>query len=392
MLKTRDVVIVGGGLGGLSAALAVARAGVEVVVVEARTSPDADFWGLVIWPLGARTLRWLGLLDQVTANGCVLKAYRWYAADGREWASVDLGRMQRDGDFIGILPSSLVGILDRAAQSSGIEIVKGVQALSIERSDKNLRVHARLQDREVTLQTRLLLGADGPASPLRASFGLRSWHWRPPGQVIITGIAGALSFNELRQAMGVGWSGGCVSLGEKSWVYAITRLRDRDRGIQSIQAYAKVDPQVSQALEQLENVREIRPWSIRVRPWVADGFMLIGDAAHTILPHLGLGGSLTLEDVPSMASVVVDALAVGNTAAERLRDFERRRRRRISYACRISEFWALSMTSRLPGMRLMRDLNLWRISKKPRMIERFLQELAGTENPKLGTRLNVWLP
>jgi hypothetical protein len=54
--------------------------------------------------------------------------------------------------------------------------------------------------------------------------------------------------------------------------------------------------------------------------------------------------------------------------------------------------WALSMTSRLPGMSLMRDFNFWRISKRPAMMENFLREMAGTESPRLRTRLNLLLP
>jgi 2-polyprenyl-6-methoxyphenol hydroxylase-like FAD-dependent oxidoreductase len=223
--------------------------------------------------------------------------------------------------------------------------------------------------------------------------GARAWRWRPPGQVIVTGIGGGLEFAELRQAVGDGWSGGCVTLGgDKSWIFATIRQKSKERGAAALRAYGVLDRQAEHATAQLTDVLEVRPWSVRVRRWAADGVILIGDAAHAMLPHLGLGGSMTLEDIPVMTEVVSRALRTGDTSAASLSEFQRRRRRRISYARRVSEMWALSMTSRLPGMSLMRDFNFWRISKQPAMMETFLREMAGTESPRLRTRLNLLLP
>lgn len=389
-----EVVIIGGGPGGLSAALALARSGVEVTVLEAGQSTPRDRWGFVIWPSGTRALQWLGVLHQVRAAGRTLEAYRWYAADGREWTSVDLRKLRDAGEWLGVLPSKLHAILQGEAERAGVRLVRGVEGIAVERDGGGLlKARGVRQGQEVEATARLVIGADGPDSRLRRLIGARSWRWRPFGQVVVTGIGGGLGFSELRQAVGDGWSGGCVTLGgEDSWVFATVRQRSRERGLTSLRAYGALDRQAEGAVARMSDAAELRPWSVRVMNWAADGVMLIGDAAHAMLPHLGLGGSMTLEGVPVLSEVVERALRTGDTSAASLKEFQRRRRSRVAYARRVSEMWALSMTSRLPGMRQMRDLNFWRMSRHPEMMEAFLREMGSGENPRLGTRLRVWLP
>ncbi len=101
---------------------------------------------------------------------------------------------------------------------------------------------------------------------------------------------------------------------------------------------------------------------------------------------------MTLEDIPVLCKVASDALHKGDTSAARLGDFQRRRRRRVAYAHRVSEVWALSMTSMLPGFRLMRDFNFRRLAKNPEKVETFVRELSSPEPVSLGTRLGVLIP
>jgi 2-polyprenyl-6-methoxyphenol hydroxylase-like FAD-dependent oxidoreductase len=393
-MAASEVVILGGGVGGLATALALARSGIEATVIEHAQSLPPDYWGFVIWPPGMRTLQSLGVFDRVQTAGCKLTNYRWYTGNGREWMAIDLRRLADVGEWNGILPSRLVNILQDEAERNGVRIIRGAHYSALDRNGSgSFKIEYSVQGNNLSLNTRLIIGADGPHSPLRQRVGLKSWRWRPPAQTIVTGIGGGLLFNELRQAIGTRWSGGCVALGgNKSWLYATIRQPGGDAGLQSVQAYGLLDQQAKGAIDQLVNVIEVRPWSVHVHRWASDGIILMGDAAHSMLPHLGLGANLTLEDVPALVEVVGQALRTGDTSAKKLAEFQDRRKSRVAYARRVSELWALSITSRLPGVRFMRDLNFLRLSKHQGAMETFLRELAGSESPRLRTRLNVWLP
>jgi len=389
-----DVAIIGAGMGGLSAGIALARSGLNVIALEARREPSIDHWGFTLWPPATRTLEWLGVLDQVIARGCHLKAWRWLREDGREWMSVNLERLSDVGIFIGILPSELNAVLRCESSRSGLQVMEGVESLTYEQEGPdNFRIRAIQGDEQLSISTRFIVGADGPMSILRQRVGGRAWRWRPPGQVILTGIGGALDFAESRQAFGVGWSGGGVNVGKgKSWLYAIVLTENGADLTKPVKSYGNIDAQARPAMVGLDNMIAIRPWSWRVDRWAADGVLLIGDAAHCMLPHLGLGGTMTLEDVPVVTEVINDALSTGKKSAAALDSFRRRRSGRVAYARRISELWALAVASRIPGLGYVRDYNFKRLSKRSELVETFVRELSGTALTSWRTRTGMWLP
>jgi 2-polyprenyl-6-methoxyphenol hydroxylase-like FAD-dependent oxidoreductase len=386
-----DVVVIGGGLGGLSIGIALAQAGLEVTLLESRQETTTDHWGFTLWPPATRTLDSLGLIDEVTGQACHLKALRWLRADGRDWMSVNLENLSDLGKFIGILPSKLDAVLKRGAIRNGLKIIEGVKNWDYERkADKTFNFRISTTEAELLLSCKLIVGADGAKSAVRERIGVRVRKWRPPKQIILTGIGGSLEFEESRQAIGNGWSGGSVSLGMgKSWLYSIVQQGyDRNREEQ-IFDYGELDPQARAAMKELNDVIEISPWSQRVRRWAVDGIILMGDAAHGILPHLGLGGSLTLESIPVLTEIIVDSVRNNNTSCLILNKFQQRRSARVAYAQRISELWALSMTH--PSLRYIRDYNFKRLSKSPESLETFVRELSLPKPVSARTRLKVWL-
>jgi 2-octaprenyl-6-methoxyphenol hydroxylase len=385
-----DIVVVGGGLAGLSTGLALARSGWQVVVLESRRVPARDAWGFILWPPGTRTLDWLGVLPEVLTKGSVLTALRWYAGDGREWMSVDLSRIE-GGLFVGILPSRLENILKNEVQRQGIVMLDGVDRWQLEKDGSMWTIHVETDQGPETVLAPLVIGADGPNSRLREVLGLSSSRWQPQGQVIYTGVGGPLSFRESRQAMGVQWSGGCAAIGDRSWLYAMTNVHLQD-ALEPVRAYAALDPSCSPAFAELEHAIELRPWSMRVPRWATEGAVVVGDAAHGMLPHLGLGGTLTLEDVPVLGEVIGDALRSGDMSVGRLSAFQRRRSRRVSYARRISNIWAAAMTSPLPWLRFARDLNFSRLSRRSPLMYAFVRELSSQAAPTIRTRMGMWLP
>lgn len=387
-----DVTIVGGGLAGLATGIALADSGFDTAIVEARRKPSADVFGFLLWPPGTRCLRWLGVLPEAIEQGSELEALSWFVAGKKHtWLSVDLEELG-SGTFLGILPARLEEILRAAAVRSGVRILDSVEDWSLVRQRSSWRLRAERSDGTVDITTPLLIGADGANSRLRDELGLTHTRWQPPGQVIVTGVGGRVPSRESRQALSATGSGGCVSLGEEhSWLYTVAHESEAADPERTLSHYASLDPEPAAAFQHVRRTAVVRPWNIKVPRWATDGALLMGDAAHGMLPHFGLGGSLTLEDVPILREVVEDALHRGDTCAPRLSAFQQRRRARAAYAQRTSNQWARLLSSRAPGIQTARDVAVRRLVNDMGLVKRFYRELASPAVPSLNTRAKMLL-
>jgi 2-octaprenyl-6-methoxyphenol hydroxylase len=109
-----------------------------------------------------------------------------------------------------------------------------------------------------------------------------------------------------------------------------------------------------------------------------------------MLPHLGLGGSLSVDGATVLAEVLLGALDKGDTSVGALSEFQRRYGARVAHARRACELWALGCT--MYGFRTVRDLNFWRLRRRPQTLQAFVDEMAGHARPGMRTRWSVWLP
>ena len=163
--------VVGCGTGGPAAALALARAGHDVEVLEQAPDPGPVGAGILLQPTGMAVLRDLGLLDEVLAHGARVERLRGTTTAGRtvlDLAYADL----RPGLFgLGIHRGSLFAALRAALDAQHVPVRCGVAI-------NGLRRHA---DRTVTLTSTeadhgpydLVIAADGARSAVRRAIGVR---------------------------------------------------------------------------------------------------------------------------------------------------------------------------------------------------------------------------
>ena len=130
-----DVIVVGGGIGGLSAALALSRKGLRVRLLERAKEFGEVGAGLQIAPNCTRMLADYGLLDEAKTLGVVPKAMVMKdATDGSELTRLDLEDLERKYGFpyMVIHRSDLHGIFLRACQRAGVELLTDQQCVGYE--------------------------------------------------------------------------------------------------------------------------------------------------------------------------------------------------------------------------------------------------------------------
>jgi 2-polyprenyl-6-methoxyphenol hydroxylase-like FAD-dependent oxidoreductase len=390
------VLIVGGGLTGATAALALAREGIESTIVELNALDHADRWGMTLWPSGLRVLNNLGLLDDVESAGCRLIGLKWYIERSRQWIAANAVSSGRAEGYIGINPNILQRILLQAAVNNGVRMIRPGEVTSVRASSDGWLRAQVFADKEripIQIECRTVVIADGATSHLRKNSGISARLIQASGQEILTGIGGAVPFVESRQAFGNRWSGGCVPIGkDKTWIYAVVPSGSGVEPGRLVERYCELDPDVIPAFHGLKDVLAVSPVSVRVKRWTNEnGCVVLGDAAHSMFPHLGLGGNANLEDVPVLVEVMKDCLRNGISRFG-LDAVQRRRESRIRYLSHVSKLFSFSLTSSFPGTMLLRDWNFRRMAKSPELLDRFLLELSGDGVPRFSTRMSVLLP
>lgn len=325
----RQAVIAGGGIAGAAAALALAREGWRVTLCEAAPVLGEVGAGLQVSPNAARVLRWLGALDAVAT-----RASRPDAAvlrDGQSGAEVyraalgPAAEARWGAPYLHVHRADLLAVLLEAAQAAGAELRTGSPVTSYVLRPEGPA--AKLGTGEM-LAADLLIGADGIRSALRARLngpeepvfsGQVAWRgtipaerlpaglvageatvWGGPGRHLVTyhlrggELVNFVAIEECAEWIAEGWSGPGdperLRRGFEGWHAAVTGV--------------------------LGHVEETFLWGLFTRPaqvrWVDGPVVLIGDAAHPMLPFMAQGAAMALED----AAVLVRALQAARGEAE----------------------------------------------------------------------------
>ncbi|EYD74473.1 Salicylate hydroxylase [Rubellimicrobium mesophilum DSM 19309] len=322
----REVLVVGGGIGGLAAALALARRGAWVRVVEQAPAISEVGAGLQITPNGSRVLRALGLSPESVGVRALAVEPR-DALTGRPIARFDLRRA--GGDYFFVHRADLIDLLRQGAEAAGVPLRTEARVTAI-------TPHGVELDGGEHLSADLVVGADGLHSVVRRHLlgddrpfftGQVAWRaivpveqgpvariWMAPGKHVVTyplkdGRLNVVAVREEAQWAEEGWS-------------------HRDSPDALRRAFGDVALNLKAILAR---VTEVGRWGLFRHPvadrWHDGRTVLLGDAAHPTLPFLAQGANLALEDAWVLAREILrDDLREG------LDRYQAERRPRVSDA------------------------------------------------------------
>lgn len=336
----RDLLVVGGGPAGASTAAWAARAGLDVLLVERSLFPRDKACAEYLSPEAARDLDALGVLDEVEAAGAAkLTGMRIVADDG----SAMLGRFARSAGREPYRPyglalprSRLDAIVLDAAARSGAEVRQGValEALAVE-DGVVTGAALRQGDRRWTERCRALAGADGLHSLVAQRLGL-SRHGGPRRLALVAHLRGAEAMRDygemfVRHGRYVGLApiGGDLVNAAAVVPASDARAIARDPG-GFLQAELMAYPELRIRLAGARLARQVMvagPFARTTRRSVADGALLVGDAADFFDPFTGEGIFAALRGGRLAAAALVRALRAGEATRATLRPYRRERRR-----------------------------------------------------------------
>jgi 2-polyprenyl-6-methoxyphenol hydroxylase-like FAD-dependent oxidoreductase len=324
--------IVGGGIGGLSAALALRQVGFAPDVCEQAPALLEVGAAIAVWPNALRVLRRLGVGDQVLQRAGVIEQVQWRKRDGRLLKHVNFPRT--DAPAVALHRADLQRALLDALPASSIHL--GRVCASYQQTGDE--IHARFAD-GTTQTCDLLIGADGLHSQLHAQV-LADEPPRHRGYTVWRGVTNcapqalppntALEFHGRGQRFGIG----PVGKGRTGWwatanerADAVELPRERQRKLLTLFAdwYEPVLELIAATPAEtiLHTAAYDRP---PARTWGTGRMTLLGDAVHPMTPNLGQGGCMAIED----AAVLARCLLKYGVATQTLRTYERLRQARTA--------------------------------------------------------------
>ncbi|MBY0559661.1 FAD-dependent monooxygenase [Hyphomicrobium sp.] len=347
-----SAVVAGAGIGGLAAAIALARNGIDVQVCERRSEFPEEGAGIQIGPNGARILRDLGVaefLEKAIATPDVLSVRD--GATGRELTRLPLGRWiaERHGApyWTAHRRDLHIALRARAAAEPRITVTRGTEIVSFASERAGVRA---ITAHGETLDAGLLVGADGLWSALRDEINGSKAALIPVGKTAFRSVAPAedLPSDLVPNAVHI-W----LSPGAHAVHYPVNGGRDialvviaddplRVEGWDSPAVADAVKLKVRLFAEPLRTLvngaANWRSWSLYRMPpldrWTSGRAALLGDAAHPVLPFLAQGAVMALEDAVTLARSIASRKGEIETA---LAEYEQARRTRVAKVAEASE-------------------------------------------------------
>lgn len=333
-MSSRTALVVGAGIGGLSTALALRRAGWTVRVVERAASPRELGYGLSLARNAIAALRELGVAETVLRDGFMPRSGELRRPDGTVVKRAELPPAA-SGPLVMALRPALHGALLDAVGADAITLSTAATGFTVSGSRVNL--HLRSGASESVMEGDLLVGADGIGSVIRQALHPSEPPPRDSGIVAVRGVVhGALRHLGDRDAvmyLGRGVESSMIRASDTGiyWFLSLARtllpagLRDPAPIVE------RLSPQFDDAWRAVTSATsDLRCDELVDRDplpfWGTDTVTLAGDAAHPMLPQTGQGA----------AQAIVDAVALGKALGEgaaiepALRAYERERRRKTA--------------------------------------------------------------
>jgi len=407
-IETADVVIVGGGMGGLLLALILGRGGRRVTIVERQPKLQSIARGELLQPNGLRILDRLGLLDSLKIlPSHVAHQFNFFRIGGRKLCTVDYRSLPPPWNFTLITqPHHLLGLLlEQLEQTGRVRLLTGTDFETLLFQNKTIiGIRAIQNGRPIELRTSFVVGSDGSYSKVRQAMGVRfRLHAYREGYLTLVVPRPPGFSNDARYYVGRGEILGMFPVSDTElylfyMIPAAARETIRQRGLDSlISAISMIDLALTPSL------RSVTSWDqvgympcvrVRAERWTADGVALIGDAAHAMNPHVAQGRNQAMEDAVVLAEVIQNGFASGAYREPRLDRYELERRPPVERLQRMGDELTLLWNTALPPLAWFRDRIFEGMARHSEVRERVVKSISGLEIRPMGIfdRLRVFLP
>ncbi|XVH31757.1 FAD-dependent monooxygenase [Haloferacaceae archaeon DSL9] len=319
-----DVVVVGAGPAGCLLGDMLARSGVETALLERNATFEREYRGYLWQPRAVDLFEQLGLLAAVESLDHEKLRAPTIRVDGYTYPLFDFGASPGSAPYALLMeqPPLLGTLVERAGARDAFSFHRQTTAEDLIIEDGavvGVRAHARAVDDRLTIRSRLVVGADGRYSTVRAAAGIDPGLFDSRLALLWFKLPREVADATAQARFGPGGQLLSFGLGEEDAQFGWFLERDaypalREAGIEAFhERLVRVDPTLENALPAALPSFD-RCSLLRIEPgisdeWVRDGLALVGDAAHVASPIGAQGNSLAAADAVVAHAAIVRALA-----------------------------------------------------------------------------------
>ncbi|MCV0371545.1 FAD-dependent oxidoreductase [Filomicrobium sp.] len=329
--------IVGGGPAGMVLGVVLARAGLDVIVLEKHSDFLRDFRGDTIHPSTLQVIKELGWLEEFLAL-----PHQKVSEIGADYADqflpvADFSKLPVACPYIALMPQwdFLNFLAEKGHRYPGFELHMQTEAISLIREGDNIvGVRARTPNGDQTFHADLVIAADGRGSLLRESAGLNVRDLGAPIDVLWFRVPRHTSdpsqtmakFDPPHMAVlldrGDYWQ--CAYIIAKG---SFDELKSK--GLHEFHASLReLLPFAADRIDGLADWNDVKLLNVRLdrlETWWTKGLLCIGDAAHAMSPIGDVGINLAVQDAVATANILFDRLSRRNVHSENLAAVQKRR-------------------------------------------------------------------
>jgi 2-polyprenyl-6-methoxyphenol hydroxylase-like FAD-dependent oxidoreductase len=334
---TTRCVIAGGGPAGMMLGFLLARAGIDVVVLEKHKDFLRDFRGDTVHPSTLELIHELGLLEEFLKLPHQEVSRLTFQVGAERIPMVDFSHLPTRCKFVALMPQwDFLDFLARQGRRyPKFHLRMQTEAVDlISEGDGIVGLRAKSPDGEIDIRADLVVGCDGRHSTVRERAGLKVDDVGAPIDVLWFRLSrknsdtedtgGHIEAGRMMVTLYRGDYWQCAYVIPKGGIEAVKR-----EGLAAFrERVAEIEPWLADRLGELKSFDDIKLLTVaidRLRQWHRPSLICIGDAAHAMSPVGGVGINLAVQDAVAAANILAEPLRSGAVTNERLAAVQARR-------------------------------------------------------------------
>jgi 6-methylpretetramide 4-monooxygenase len=385
-----DVVVVGAGGGGAILGLLLAKQGIKTLVLEQSPGPPTGLRGEILQPNGQQILDQLHLLDKLPKDaGKSVRYFHFRQMGGKRLCTIDYDLLPLPYNrALVTLPNTVHhAVLAELEKHNPGGLWYDTSFTSLVKTGNVVTgVEAQTQGRPVRISAKVVVGADGPFSRVRENLGISTQLHRYKESYLISILSCPEKLEESQYFLGEKEILGVFpAAGDQVYVFYMIASDSlqavKHEGVESLQRKWKaIYPDLVQTFEGLQSWEQtayMGTGRARAKTWVADGAVLIGDAAHGMNPHASQGRMQAMADAVVLAQRLATCFSQEDFSADALKVFETQRRPQVEMLQRLADEEVLFWNTSNPVLAWLRNRVFSTLDQNRRLQYQVLTATAG---------------